>query len=357
MHLHRLPSGTWRVEIRHNGQRRTGTARTKAEAQRVGAELLLDMGGTPSASKQTVAALVAMHLADNEYSHTYRSDLARIAERIPPAFAARAVTDVTPVVVDHLYRTLARDGWTPHRIARLQCLLGAAFKRAKRWGWVEVIPTRDAAMPKLPPRKDTTPTVADVVALLAVADADTAFGVFVRLAASTGARRAELCGLQWTDVDFDRGVLSIARSVTYTPDAGLVIGPTKTAKSTRPLPLGADMLARLRSWRSEQARLALSRGLPGAPWIFTSDHVNPWRPDFATHRWGRVRADAGLPAVRLHDLRHYVGSDMIAAGINVRTVSDQLGHSSATMTLNRYASGVDAAQRAAVDYIEQRLRG
>lgn len=355
MHIRQLKSGTWRVIVQVHGVKRSGTAATRSAAERLGAQMILDAGGTPSATNTTVGELLDIHLDEHPYQPTTLADLKRVAAALPPKFRARKITDVEPVVIDGLYRQLTREGWSPHRIMRIHALLGVAFKGAKRRGWVHNVPTRDAYVPTPAPREDTTPEIAVVQQLLAAASGP--FRLFLWLAATAGARRGELCALRWEDIDTTRGELRIRRAASYTSASGRHIGDVKTgAKGRRNIPLDVETLEQLVAHRAEQ-RANAPAGVGDTPWIFTVDYVNGWLPNYATQQFIELRDRLGLDTVRLHDIRHFVASSLVGGITDPRTAADQLGHAKTSMTLDRYSRPIDSRRREATDELRRLLRG
>lgn len=92
--------------------------------------------------------------------------------------------------------------------------------------------------------------------------------------------------------------------------------------------------------------------------VFTNDPAaaRPWRPELATRRWERLRAKAGLPHVRLHDLRHFVATELLTEGIDVRTVANRLGHARTSATMDIYWAFVPTRDRDAADHLETILQ-
>lgn len=355
MYVKQLPSGTWRVIVQVNGRKTSGTAPTQSAAKMLGARLMLEAGGTPKMAGMTVRELVDLHLEENGYKPTTLADLIRIRDKLPVSFMGRDIVTVTPVVIDALYRQLTRDGWRPLRVRRAHELLGPSFVRAKRRGWVDTVPTREAERPKPSEREDTTPELADVRLLIERADPD--FRTFLILAAITGARRGELCALRWEDLDLRRQQLKIRRAASYTRASGLIIGDVKTgSKGRRDIDIDEFTIAELDRHNLAQRTAALPSGQV-CPWMFSEDYVKCWRPDLATHRFVRLRDSVGLDRVRLHDVRHFVASELVGGITDPRTASAHLGHARTSMTLDRYASPTDSRRRTASDALQQRLRG
>jgi integrase len=359
MHVGKMPNGRWRVIVQHDGQRRSATAPTKAGAQRLGAQILLEMGVMPRTdAAPTVGALLAEHLATREMRPTSRHDFRLIVDRLPAWVTGTPVGKVDTLTVERWYARLTVDGWTVHRVRKLHTLLRSAWNQALRWGWAAVNPVSAARAPSAPTTHLSPPTPAQVVDALRAADElSSAFGVFIRLAASSGARRGELCGLRWDDIDTDAALVAIRRSVAYV-DGELVVSDTKTGRGgQRVVSVSLPTAHALRAHRRTLAELALREGLPDGGWVFTHDLQTPWRPDYTSRMWRTVRERVGMSDVRLHDLRHYVATELLGAGVDVRTVAGRLGHAQASTTLDVYAAFLPANDRAAADLLEQRLTG
>lgn len=355
MYVKQLESGSWRVIVQDRGRRFSGTAPTKEEAKRLGSRLVVEAGGTPKMTGLTVKELMDLHLEESDYKPTTLADLRRVRDRLPEAFKARDITSVTPVVIDALYRQLVREGWTPLRVRRIHELLGPAFVRAKRRGWVSTVPTRDAEVPHASEREDTTPDIEDVRLILSAAEPD--FRPFLWLAATTGARRGELCALRWTDLDLRHQQLKIRRSASYTPASGLTIGDVKTgSKGRRDIDVDELTIAELERHHLAQRTEALAAGQV-CEYMFSNDYITCWRPDFATYRFVELRDRLGLHDVRLHDLRHFVATELVGGITDPRTAAAHLGHARTSMTLDRYAASTGGRRKSAADTLQSRLRG
>lgn len=359
MYLRRLPSSAWQVTVKHGTERRTATATTRGEAQRLGAELLLTLGGGGRRSevRVTVADMLAAHLADraDTWAPTYHHDAVTVIDRLAAdhrVFAARPVRDVTPAVLLGLYRDLARKGWTRWRIKRLHTIMGTAWQMAIPYEWAATNPCRLVAPPTPEPSEIRPPTGEQVAAIMArLDDLDR---LAIRLSSTLGIRRGDLCGLQWTDFDPDRAELLIARSIAWTPGQMHVM-PTKSGRrSHRRLALDLQTVALLRRHRAAQVEQALAGGSPPV-WIMSDDAgTTPWRPDRVSRMFRRVATRAGVGGVRLHDLRHHVATTMLEDGDPVSDVAGQLGNTIAT-TQAVYAHWMPGRGRESIDRRAARL--
>ncbi len=157
---------------------------------------------------------------------------------------------------------------------------------------------------------------------------------------SRGCAGGELCALRWSDVNLDVGVLDVARSVVVAPGE-LAEKSTKTDRSRKVAldPVGIALFTAHRK-RVEE-------------WI--AEAVTPFRPDNVTSFFIRVRDAVGAPDVRLHDLRHFTATQLIHAGMDIRTVADFLGHSDPSLTLRVYSHAIEERNQAAATIMGQVL--
>lgn len=187
---------------------------------------------------------------------------------------------------------------------------------------------------------------------------DPIFAVLLRVAAATGARRGELCALRWSDIDFDKGTITIERGVILV-DGGLQERPTKT-HNRRIVSLDDGTLGRLRAHlEGEQATAAACEArLPSDAFVFSRrpGGVTPLRPDNCTSTFDKLTRRAGLVGFSLKDAtRHLAATQLIAAGVDVRTVAGRLGHARASTTLDIYAHWLRARDQQAAKLLGQVL--
>jgi len=306
---------------------------TKSDAQTLLNRLLVEADqGVQHGHDATVRQLLEAWLAQATLSPSTRLDYRRTidAHIATKPLASMQVWKLRTAQLDRLYAALAEGGLGAARIRRVHNVLRRALAQAVRWQWIARNPAADASPPPVPRAKITPPTPDELRALLGAVDGQ--LRVFLYLSANLGARRGEVCALQWDDIDLDAGTVRIQRSlVEGGPGVGIVAKGTKTAQD-RLVALAPDTVHLLRSWRRERAETALAAGVQLGPWLFGSDPaatVRP-RPDSMGRRFAKARDAAGLGHVRLHDLRHFVATQLLGAGVDVRTVSGRLGHALGT---------------------------
>jgi integrase len=174
-----------------------------------------------------------------------------------------------------------------------------------------------------------------------------------------GARRGEVCRLRWSHIDLDRGEVLVGGKITSLPGELRDEEWTKT-RSKRRVAIGSAVVELLRARRLEQAKQALASGVSLSPdaYVFSheADGSKPIRPDGVTQRFTALARRLEVDC-RLHDLRHFLVTQLIASGVDVRTVSGRVGHrDGGRTTLGTYAHFQAAQDRQAAELMERLLR-
>jgi integrase len=174
--------------------------------------------------------------------------------------------------------------------------------------------------------------------------------------ALTGMRRSEVIGLRWPDLDLARRRLVVNHAATVVDGVETLASP-KTRRSRRVLDLDPDTVALLERHRMAQREQYLRFGVTAraSDRVFTNEIGDPLRPNSVSQAFRRLVADADVPVIRLHDLRHTHASHLLMAGINVKVVSERLGHASVSFTLDSYAHVMPGQQAEAAATAAQLL--
>jgi integrase len=202
------------------------------------------------------------------------------------------------------------------------------------------------------------PTPEEVQKLILAADEP--WATLLRLAVGTGLRRGELVALRWSDVDLEEGTIRVRAGLVVSYD-GVIEKPTKTDR-VRVLSIGkstvealrvhrerADVLARLAGGRMARDAFVFASWRPGS--------TESLRPDSVTQMFDRLRRQTGLHGYRFHALRHFHATQLVAAGVDVRTVAGRLGHASPAVTLSVYSAFLPVRDREAAEKIDEILGG
>ena len=164
---------------------------------------------------------------------------------------------------------------------------------------------------------------------------------------ATGLRRGELLGLKWNDIDYENQTIFIRRQICRI-DGIVTEGPLKTKNSYRKIIVPADVLEVLKTKQIQENN--------ASEYVFSSPTGGAISPDSVLHMLHRVLARAGLPKIRFHDLRHTFATMALQNGVDVKTVSNILGHFSAGFTLDTYAHVTTSMQQTAAEKVGQFLR-
>ena len=312
-----------------DGRRRkiTRTVPTLAEARKVEARLKVEAeaGGVRDA-RRTVADLMDEWLKAGSWSPKTRYDYELVVKsRIVPQLGGIRLDRLSARHLDALYKSMRDQHLSGRTIRNTHAVLRAALGKALRWGWVPANVALLADPGPVGGNPGAVATLEQVERLLAGAEG--ALKLAVRLAATTGMRRSELCGLQWDDFDFERSTVTIRRAVVQTA-ATVHVKSTKT-HAQRVVHLDAGTVALLRDHRGIGPVLNLTP--VQLSWAFSA-----------------LCKRLGITGLGLHGLRHFVGTQLIGSH-DIRTVAAHLGHSTPATTMAHYLHAVEARQRDAAE--------
>jgi integrase len=285
----------------------------------------------------------------------------------------RALCPGTPTV-DHKLpgdHDCASAGCAPHvckpmapaTIRQIHSILSSALGYAVSWGWIEKNPAEYAHPPKAPRPRAKPPQADQVARLLNLAwQTSSELAVFLWLATTTGARRGELTGLRWDAVDLRSGFVEIRQN--YVVCAGQRrLKATKTDTDRR-LALDSITIAILSDYRDQRNAILAPIGVALDPdaFVFSSDPacLRPWNPSHFTHAYRELADVLGITQP-LKNLRHFNATQLLAAGVDLRTTAGRLGHADGgATTLRVYADWLPATDLKAATHLAadlEALRG
>jgi len=324
---------------------------TKRSAERKLAELLsnLDQGVLPDTGKLKLKEyleswLVAM--ANYRQPRTVEGYATIVRKYLVPHLGNGFLSKLAPSSVEKMYFALLESGLSPNTVHHVHVCLSKALGDAVRKGLVgrNICKLVDAPSPGR--YEVNIPEIEGVRRILTLASETPYYAVF-HFIAYTGVRRAEAAALTWNDLDLDRGIASITKSLQRLQNKGLVVTTTKSAASRRGIALDNPTVAVLKAHRVEQL---LYKKQTGDGWnygdlVFPNEEGNHLDPATLTRNFEKLARKAGYPGLRLHDLRHCHAAGLIKAGASPKIVQERLGHASAAFTLQVYghvSSGMQA---------------
>jgi integrase len=246
---------------------------------------------------------------------------------ILPTLGNTPIDRVSPAQIESLYADWAAAGRAASARRRWHGMIRTIFADAERLGELRTpnpMVRVEPAGGRAPERRVATP---EEIRRVIDATRSPMTAVFFELAAASGARRGTLVALRWRDVDLAAGTVSFIQAVAVGDD-GEVLKENKGGK-VYAVGVAGRALEALRTQRRRAAETALALGVPGGLdnlFVFSDDGgVGHWTLGWPSHAWQEACQRAGVEGVRLHDLRHFAATRMLAAGIPPRNVADRLG--------------------------------
>ncbi len=252
---------------------------------------------------------------------TYR---VHVDKHIRPALGSVRLAKLTAYDLDRYFESLEAKGLSPATIRLNPNIVSGALSQAVKWDWIRSNPATRSSAPEVRSAERRALTVAELRTLYWAAHAeDIDMAAAIAVAALSGCRRGELCGLRWRDVDWDRACMRVERA--WVPiEGGQHLTTTKTGK-VRTVYLGDEGLELLRQYRGEK-REQLGYEPDPAGWLISLDGgETPIRAKTVTEYVSRLGRRLGIP-VHLHALRHFAATELVHAGVDLPTAAGQLGH-------------------------------
>lgn len=288
---------------------------------------------------------------------SYRTNLDK---HIFPLLGDTLVKDVTPAMITKLLLDFQK-GHSHGSTIKVYNILNGLFEMALFDDTITVSPMNKVKRPKQ--KKDERAVSEADKALFAdellyvldcVKNEPLKWQVYINLAADTGARRGELCGLQWSDIDFSAGVISIKRNLQYSTERGVYEATPKGGRF-RTVDIGEDVIDLLKIYQKAQASTRLSK------WVFTVDGEDvPMFPQSPTRYFKKFGDRYNVPGFHPHLLRHTSATLSLTNGGDAKSVADRLGHADAAVLLRVYSHANDESIRkagqAARDALKRKMK-
>lgn len=362
-------NGTWTWRFGYTApdgkrrQRRGRGFRTKGDASRALREALrlVDRGQTGLEPGKTTSGQYLTRWLEHQRHRvrpsTFRRDSVSVRDDLVPVIGRVPLVQLGPAHVEAVMDAMRARGAAPSSIVRARAVLSRAMRQALLWGIVSTNPVAATRPPRVPRPELEVPDAAGLRALQAAAEG-TPWEVAVLLATTLGTRRGETLGVTWEHVDLGTGRVRIVQALQRV-DRELRLVDLKTARARRTVVLPATARERVRVWKRHQAETLLRHGIrqTGQTPVCSNPVGEPLDPDAFTHAAKRFARTAGVPGARLHDSRHGVATQLLAAGIHPGITSAVLGHTDPGFTMRTYQHVVDGMADQAAEALERALGG
>ena len=365
-HIRRRGQGVWEISWEIEADGTTGRRRrrwkvvrgTKRDAERAlaGAIHRQTAGTDLTPSTATVSHLLNRFLHDVASIRVRPSTLRRYSEfsaNLQESLGSIRLQALQAPRIQAAYAKMLNSGSAPRTVLHHHRFLRQALTQSIRWGLLAANPT-DGVTPPKPVRAEIRTLSTDEVAALIEACDDLALRALVGVAVTTGMRQGELLGLRWSDVDLERGRIRIQRSLRYLGHAGFVFQEPKTARSRRTVAPSAETLVLLREHRMRQLeqRMRLGPAYADQGLVFPREDGRPQVSSRVSHQFRSLTERVGVNPCRFHDLRHTAATLMLTANVHPKIVSDTLGHSTVTTTLDTYSHVIPSLQESVANALE-----
>lgn len=263
---------------------------------------------------------------------TYRRYEGIVRQHIIPSIGKLLISKITPLHVQNLYNIKIQNGLTPSSVRYIHAVLHKALSQALKMGLVYRNVADAVDKPKQIKKEMKIWTKEEVEKFLSIARDNKHYTIFL-FALCTGMRQGEIMGLQWNDIDLEKEVLHVKRSLSEV-GGKLIIGEPKTNSSKRLISLPKILITELLRHKEKQ----IQKGFIDVKWVFCDSNGNPLRASNIVNRYFKpMIKKAGLSNIRFHDQRHIHSTLLLEQGVNPKLVQERLGHSTITLTLNTYS--------------------
>jgi integrase len=288
------------------------------------------------------------------------TDYSEILKRyVRPALGRKKLSNLRPLDIQIVYTKMLDRGLSSRTVRYTHAVLTSALKQAVKWLMLAQNPAALVDLPKLSRSEMKALTAQDAARFLVAAASDRWFVLFA-VALATGMRPEEYLALQWKDVNFDKGIVTVQRALVWlTKGRGWIFTEPKTPKSRRNIPLPTTIVRLLKSHRrlQNEERLKAGRDYQANDLVFATTEGGPLiRRNLLRRHFRPILKKAGLQeSIRLYDLRHTCATLLLAANEHPKIVSERLGHANITLTLDTYSHVLPSMQRAASEKLERIL--
>ena len=292
------------------------------------------------------------------FSENSRSNYRQFLDKhILPVLGEIPMEEITSAMLKNLLFSFQKKGYAHSSVAKLHMILGGIFKMARQDETISSNPMEIVSCPAA--RKDEHPkdelekafTVQELSHILnCLENEPLKWQTYIHLVSDTGLRRGEACGLQWADINWKLGTITVKHNLQYTKSAGVYLTNPKNGQ-TRMVDIGPKVIELLQRLRTEQATKCISK------FVFSQEgSPDPMNPQTPTRYFKKLEKRYGIKDFHPHKLRHTSASISLPHGGDLVSVSQRLGHSDTAVTLRMYAHANEESIRKAGQAVRDALK-
>ena len=336
---------SYRTRIKVKGHIVTASAKTAKDSKRIAKERAQNLPVTRLASKSEYRRLkltdFLMEWLETEHKFevahsTHLRYLSLLKHHVNPLIGHYYLEQLTPKIVTNFLLEMRSAGLSARSMQQARVLLSIGFKAAEDQGLINDNPVRRVRNPQNRETQITPLTIEEVKRLLATYKG-TYLSARLHIALICGLRQGEALGLQWSDVDLERGFIHVRKQMQFV-NGKHVFAELKTARSFRLVALTSESMEALRTHKDLPQGIT---SIPNAEWaetdlVFHKSDGSPYNAKTDYQEWQKALKLCGIKRRRLHDARHTAATLMYSQGVGIETISRTLGHSSSAITSRLY---------------------
>ena len=287
-------------------------------------------------------------------SKTFRGYEQSVRLYLIPALGNTKLDKVSPDQIQSMYNEMLNKGLSSSTIKNTHAVLNNSLKQAVKWGKLYRNPAEHVNLPKSIKKEMKVLTLQEAERFLDAAACSRMKPLFSLLLA-TCIRPGEALGLKWSDVDFAANKITINRSLSRSGGNWSLV-PPKTQNGRRLIPVPISVMEDLLEHKKKQSKDAKEKPYNDQGFVFATSTGEPFSDRNIISRYFKpLLKSAGLPDIRLYDLRHTCATLLLSNGENIKVVSERLGHADVALTLNTYTHVLPNMQESATQKIEDVL--
>lgn len=282
----------------------------------------------------------------------------RINNKLIPYLGNTPLKNLQTSAIQQWVNTLSNvENLAPKSVKNVFLNLKAALDKAVTLNMIPKNPCTGVELPKLVKYKAEVYDDVEIAKVLQLAEGTDMYNIIL-LELSIGFRRGEINALEWSDIDFERGIVHISKADVKAGKKTVHKTP-KTQSSIRDVSIGESTISFLKSEyrKYKEKKLAMGSKFVDSNRVIYKKDGGAYSPDSLTQKWKRFCKANNLKPIRLHDLRHTCATAMLDAGINIKIIQARLGHADISTTMNIYAHALPSMNKEAGDKMDEKILG